>query len=184
MDIINKAKKFAKLKHGNDKRKFTNELYYTHPFAVVERLKTFNKYKNNETMLAAAYLHDTLEDTKTTYHELKHIFNKEIANLVLELTSNKEEYTNKQNKTNHSIKAQYLTKKINNMSKNARIIKLADREHNVSSISGAPSSFVKGYTKETKYILENLKFEPDPEENQIINSIWKKIRPYLTSANN
>ncbi len=179
MDLIEKAKTFAKLKHGKDQRKYTNELYYTHPFAVVDRLKTFNKYKNNKTILAAAYLHDTLEDTDTTYDELKYNFNKEIADLVQELTSDKKQYKNNKNETDYKAKAQYLTKKINNISKEARIIKLADREHNVSTMSGAPHSFIERYTKETQYILENLKFKPDTEEKELINSIWKKIRPYL-----
>jgi (p)ppGpp synthase/HD superfamily hydrolase len=180
MDIIEKAKAFAKLKHGKDKRKFTGELYYTHPFAVVERLKAFDKYETNEIILAAAYLHDTLEDTNTSFRELKNTFNEEIANLVLELTSNKEEYKDDENKTDHTAKAHYLTKKINNMSKSARIIKFVDREHNISSMSGAPPSFTEKYSKETQYILEHLKFNPDTEEEEIINSIREKIRPYLT----
>lgn len=183
MDIILRAKEFAKKKHGDIKRKYTPEPYYSHPFAVAARLKAFDKYKNNDAVLAAAYLHDILEDTLTTYEELLEKFNTKIADLVQELTSNKEYY----NDTNEdmepskpSAKAQYLTDKINNMSKDARIIKLADREHNVSQIADAPNTFIKRYTKETQYILEHLHFEPNKEEQDLINSIWEKIRPFLT----
>jgi guanosine-3',5'-bis(diphosphate) 3'-pyrophosphohydrolase len=180
MDLITKAKKFAKEKHGNDTRKFSNKFYYTHPFSVADRLKKFKKVKNNENILAAAYLHDTLEDTETTSKELRREFNEKIANLVIELTSDKENYKNNEDRTDHLAKAKYLTDRINNMSRDARLIKLADREHNVSDIPNASESFIKRYMEETHYILEHLQFKPNKEEKALIDSIRNKIQPYLS----
>lgn len=133
MNYIKKAKMLAKEKHGEEKRKYGEEkYYYTHPYKVAKGLKKFECYKNNENVIAAAYLHDILEETDIKYEELKSLFNIRIANLVLELTSDSSKYSNKDDKSKYLAKAKYLTNKINNMSEDARVIKLADRKHNVS----------------------------------------------------
>ncbi|MHA1601968.1 MAG: hypothetical protein ACTSUI_03060, partial [Promethearchaeota archaeon] len=91
---------------------------------------------------------------------------------VKELTSNK--------KDEQLIgKAQYLTNKINNMSDFARLIKFADREHNVSDLSKEFDSFSSRYAKETLYILNHLNFVPNQDELILIESIRKKIDPFI-----
>lgn len=76
-------------------------------------------------------------------------------------------------------KAKYLTEKINNMTKEARIIKFADRENNVSDLSMDHIEFSLKYAKETKYILDHIDIIPDLGEEEIIQSIRDKISPYL-----
>jgi (p)ppGpp synthase/HD superfamily hydrolase len=179
MNLIEKAKDYAKNKHGNRLRKFTKELYYFHPYAVADRIRQFKKYKTNEDIIAAAYLHDLIEDTEVTLPDLTINFSREIANIVLELTSNSNEINNVQGNSTWIKKGKYLTKKINHMSDQARIIKLADREHNVSQLEGSPKSFQMNYARETEYILKNLSISPSNEEKILIKSILEKITPFL-----
>lgn len=81
--------------------------YILHPFHVAEAF-------NNEISTCAALLHDTLEDTDTTYSELKRYFPNEICNIVEILTRRKgEKYTDyiervKQNEIARAIKIEDL----------------------------------------------------------------------------
>ena len=66
--LIERAQEFAALKHATQKRKFTGEPYIVHPLAVGELVASIGA---PETVVAAAILHDTLEDTETSFSELK-----------------------------------------------------------------------------------------------------------------
>jgi (p)ppGpp synthase/HD superfamily hydrolase len=170
--LTDRAKKFAEKKHINQTRKFDENLpYISHPTAVAERLASII---NDEEMIAAAFLHDTLEDTQTTYEEISQEFGNRVADLVQELTSDKKE-------EKLVGKAEYLTKKINDLSPEARLIKLLDREHNVSGFLQSPPEFCQRYAQETQYILDHINITPSPLEIQIIASIREKITPYLKS---
>lgn len=79
MDVIQKAINFAAIAHRDQKRKATEIPYITHPFAVGMLLQKANCSVD---VIAAGILHDTLEDTKTTFTELKEHFGRRIANLV------------------------------------------------------------------------------------------------------
>lgn len=80
MNIIEKAIIFATKAHEGQKRKLTDIPYITHPFSVGILLQRENC---NDEVVAAGILHDTLEDTPTTYEELVEQFGDHIANLVL-----------------------------------------------------------------------------------------------------
>ena len=79
MDIVEKAIIFAAKAHHNQKRKGTDIPYITHPFAVGMLLQ---KEKCSEAVIAAGILHDTLEDTETTFEDLTEVFGVHVANLV------------------------------------------------------------------------------------------------------
>lgn len=85
MKISRKALKFAKVKHRG--QKYGKEAYITHPIATVGILASVAP--QDESLLAAGYLHDILEDTDTTYEDLEKIFGKDIAGLVREVTKSK-----------------------------------------------------------------------------------------------
>ena len=61
MDIIEKARAFAAGKHASQKRKYTDQPYFNHLEAVASTLQSAGVME--PTVLAAAYLHDTVEDT-------------------------------------------------------------------------------------------------------------------------
>ena len=77
---------FAAYKHRYQKRKGLRPVpYINHPIAVTKFVLDHIKNPSLE-MLEASILHDTLEDTKTTYEELNSIFGSKVASIVKELT--------------------------------------------------------------------------------------------------
>ncbi|NJW54729.1 HD domain-containing protein, partial [Salinimicrobium oceani] len=77
------ALRFATEAHGEQQRKFTNELYIEHPKRVAEIVKTV---PHTPEMICAAYLHDVVEDTPVEIEEIKEKFGAKVAQLVGELT--------------------------------------------------------------------------------------------------
>src|SRR3954464_15560930 len=83
---IFRALKFAAEKHVHHRRKGGRDIpYINHPIAVATLLATVGKV-TDANVLAAALLHDTVEDTATTHEELVEGFGVEIADLVAEVT--------------------------------------------------------------------------------------------------
>lgn len=125
MNLVLKAIKFADLKHEGQVRKGSGEKYVTHPVAVSYLVSAYKQSKRLDELIVAAILHDTLEDTDTTFVELATEFTPLVASLVLELTNDP-----------HQIeilgKLEYQTRKMIGMSSYGLVIKLADRLHNIS----------------------------------------------------
>jgi (p)ppGpp synthase/HD superfamily hydrolase len=168
-DLIERAKEFATVKHQVQKRKFGGGAYIIHPTNVAKRVQEFT---SDSEIIAAAYLHDTVEDTKTTFNEIFKHFGTNVGLYVFELTSDKV-------KAKKQGKAKYLRDKINSMSIGARLVKFADREDNVSDLDKDPPEFRERYATETEYILDHLIFKPTQYEESMITSIRQKIRPFL-----
>lgn len=152
--ITDKALEFAREKHKGQMRKNNTPVeYITHPINVANLVKKYaNNKENIDDLVSSAYLHDTLEDTNTTYKELICNFGNLISNLVKELTNNdvlKKEMG----------KTKYLSMKMASMSDDALIIKLCDRLDNVSSLYDTNKAFIDKYLRETisilNYIIDN-----------------------------
>ena len=79
MDMVEKAIIFAAKAHDHQKRKGTDIPYITHPIAVGMLLQ---KEKCSEEVIVAGILHDTIEDTETTFEDLTEVFGLRVANLV------------------------------------------------------------------------------------------------------
>lgn len=138
---LNEAIDFMKKKHERQKRK-QGTPYYTHPLAVYNLLK--EKGYNNEYLFVALF-HDLLEDTNTTYNDILKLTDQKIADSVLLLT-----------KQNGYIMEDYIS----NIKKNeiARIVKIADRIHNLQESIYADNSFQERYILETeKYFIDLAK---------------------------
>ena len=149
--ITNKALEFAREKHKGQIRKNNTPVeYITHPINVANLVKKYaNNAVNIDDLVSSAYLHDTLEDTNTTYEELICNFGNIISNLVKELTNNdvlKKEMG----------KTKYLSMKMTSMSDDALIIKLCDRLDNVSSLYDTNKAFIDKYLRETISILNYI----------------------------
>ena len=157
---LDQAIDFAEHMHKGQIRKGDQKPYVVHPKAVYSILKSF-KIKD-KVLLIAAWLHDTIEDTTATYNVIKKKFNKEVANLVKELSSDKKEIEKEG-------KEVYLLNKMVKMDKNALTLKLADRLHNVSDIMTMPEKSSEKTYKQTKYILTNLK------DKRVLTKPQKKI---------
>jgi len=161
--LFQKAHQFAKQKHSRQKRKFTGEPYIGHPENVFNVLAQITDDVN---VLAAGLLHDTIEDTETTYEDIKLKFNQKIADLVLELTSDRDQIR-------LLGKEQYLVQKMSSMSDRAFIIKLVDRMDNLKDLDKTDCDFTKKYVEETEFILKNLKRKLDKHEEALVTQIQK-----------
>ena len=152
-DKIEKTLEFAKGAHLNQIRA-DGTPYINHPIKVAENVKKYIKSKEIDNLIICALLHDTLEDTNTTYYDIANNFGYLVASIVLELT-NDNEIKNLLGKT------RYLQIKMKNMTNWALNIKLCDRLNNVMDLENATTTFQEKYTIETidiiSYLLENRK---------------------------
>ena len=169
-ELINKAKEFAAHCHSDQTRKFDKKSYITHPAAVASLV---DKFGGSPEMVAAAWLHDVVEDCDVSICDLIRLFGTNVSGLVWELTNPKN--------LNKSKKAEYLLDKMNTMTSSALTIKLCDRLNNVSDFKTAPQEFVKKYSPETKFILDGLESGGRPlttQQNKIIDEIKKVINQF------
>lgn len=154
-DLEVKAWNFAKEKHKGQVRKFTNASYFEMHVQKVNGI--LKMYTSNKELLAASLLHDVLEDCYEDkdigYDEISNEFGSYIADIVYELTSDKQDI-----EVNYfGSKSDYLIDKLLNMSDGALIIKLCDRLQNISDAFTASETFRNSYYKETKEIADNLR---------------------------
>jgi len=124
--------------------------YINHPIRVANHVILAKSSHKFDEIVIAAYLHDVIEDTNTTYEEISDLFGELVADLVLEVSSDKSE-------VRRLGKSLYLKDKMVTMTSWALVIKLADRLDNVSDLTYADNSFRKKYVKETIEILEFVK---------------------------
>ena len=127
---ILKAALFAAHKHRDQRRKGSEASpYINHPIAVAETLTGIGGVTKLE-IIQAAFLHDTIEDTKTTPDELAEQFGDKVMRLVMEVTDDKtlEKSERKRLQIEHT-KA---------LSDSAKMIKIADKISNVTDIMNVP----------------------------------------------
>jgi (p)ppGpp synthase/HD superfamily hydrolase len=156
MDIVQKAQVYAMAAHASVKqlRKYTNEPYIVHPMEVASIVATVPGATKD--MLAAAILHDVIEDTGCTFNDIHMSFGIDIAGMVSWLTdvSTPEDGNRAARKAidlAHTAKAPA----------NVKTIKLADIISNCKSIMQYDPNFAKVYLEEKRAQLEVLT-EGDP----------------------
>lgn len=174
LSMSQRAIRFAANAHRKQSRS-SGKPYITHPVEVGKIVKQFKTSHNIDALIAAAYLHDTIEDTDATYEDLVKLFGGLIADMVQELTSDSDspEYKEKG-------KTQYLKDKMVNMSDWALVIKLADRLHNVSDLGtkgGKGDEWGRKYKKQTQSIISELEKSRTLTRTQknLIKAIRKKM---------
>jgi hypothetical protein len=171
------ALRVATKAHKGQFRKSGGE-YIVHPKEVARFVKQFKKSNNLSALIQAAYLHDTLEDTDTTYEDLVKQFGALVADMVQELTTDKE--------ASDAIgKGEYIANKMAKMSSWALVVKLADRLANVQDIDTRPEDFQKKYAAQTTLAIKKLRTDRylSNTHNKIISAIEKKIKEYIPNTN-
>lgn len=171
------AWEFAKELHKDQVRKFINKSYF---MAHVQKVNGIVKqYTRNEDLLCASLLHDTLEDCFEDFDEgyetIKNMFGQTVADIVVELTSNKSEIEK------YGGKAEYLIAKMIAMSEGALTIKLADRLQNISDAFTASEKFRNNYFYETTKIVDAL--EKNRRLNRIQRLMLNEIKGKLKNIN-
>lgn len=149
MMIVEKARIFATASHAAvaQLRKYTNEPYIVHPaevFSIVSRVDGAT-----EEMMAAAWLHDVVEDTGVTIEVIREMFGEKVAELVGWLTDvSRPEQGNRA--TRKAIDRAHTAM----APAEAQTIKLADLISNTRSIMQHDEKFAKTYLEEKRLLLE------------------------------
>ena len=148
---LNKAFNFA-LEAHKDQKRISGAPYVVHPVAVADILA---ELKLDSATIITGLLHDTIEDTKTTYDVVLKEFGKEVADLVDGVTK----ISALEEKAAESSQAENFRKLILATSKDIRVllVKLADRLHNMRTINAFKSEDKKKrIAKETMEIYAPL----------------------------
>lgn len=121
---------FAAAKHSKQRRKDVDASpYINHPLQLAHVLATEGDVSDVATLMAAV-LHDTIEDTLTTYEELVENFGKTVADVVMEVTDDKT-----------LLKAQRKEHQVDHaphLSERAVLVKLADKTCNLRDVANSP----------------------------------------------
>lgn len=130
MDVFIRALQFAAEKHRHQTRKDAMATpYINHPIQVAHLLWSVAKVRDIR-ILAAALLHDTLEDTNTTVEELQQLFGTEICAWVQEVSDDKN--------LPKALRKQLQVQHAPHLSTAAKLIKLADKIANIQDIGHSP----------------------------------------------
>ncbi|WP_334058081.1 RelA/SpoT family protein [Polaribacter sp. P097] len=184
-ELIRKAFDIAVDAHSKQRRK-TGEPYIFHPIAVAKIVAM--EIGLGATSIAAALLHDVVEDTDYTLDDMEQLFGETIARIVNGLTKisrlNKEQ--------DASIQAENFRKMLLTLHDDVRVIliKIADRLHNMQTMDAMPGYKQVKIASETLYIyaplahrlgLYNIKTELEDlglkyTEPEVFNSIVAKIK--------
>lgn len=200
MDILLKTALFSAEKHKFQHRKDSiSTPYINHPIGVANIISNRCNI-NNIKILQAALLHDTLEDTKTTYNELVENFGKDVADFVKEVTDDKTlpKYQRKLDQIKH----------VDTMSYESKIVKLADKYYNLSDLlidipknwthkrvqgyfvwcyiiiqkmmdicpDNLKSDFTKLFNSEFTYNGNKYKVIPDGDMNDLLNEYIEEMK--------
>jgi guanosine-3',5'-bis(diphosphate) 3'-pyrophosphohydrolase len=157
--VLKKIVAFADNAHGDQKRKYADERYIEHPLRV---MKTCKDYGYPITVLAAAILHDVLEDTETTPKQIKEflltVMNEREASytlgLVIELTDvyTKHHYP----RLNRRGRKTREVTRMENTSAEAQTIKYADIIDNASEIVEHDPDFAPVFLRECKALVKKM----------------------------
>lgn len=149
--LMTKAWEFAKLSHGDTLRK-SGELYISHPLKAAQLLCDWGL---DTTTIIAELLHDTIEDGGATREDLVSEFGEEAANLVDGVTK----VSNLRLKgSTDNVFVETFRKMVLVMAKDLRVVfvKLADRTHNMQTLSALPPEKQKRIARETLEIFAPL----------------------------
>lgn len=149
-----KCLNFAAMKHREQRRKDPEKTpYINHPIGVAYILSSEGDVTDLEVLMAAV-LHDTVEDTETTFEEIEENFGVEIRKIVAEVTDDKNlpKMERKRLQIEHAL----------HVSPNAKLVKLADKLYNLRDLQrSAPEGWTKKRCDEyfiwAKKVVDNLR---------------------------
>lgn len=150
MTLVERARIFATAAHAavGQTRKYTGEPYVVHPIEVASIVENVG---GSNAMIAAALLHDVLEDTGVTFDLLVEQFGSEVAELVLWLTDvSRPEDGNRS--TRKALDRQHSAA----APADAQTVKVADLISNTRSIVAHDPGFAKTYLEEKRLLLDVL----------------------------
>ena len=178
--LIQKARRFAKLAHAlvlnsqdqlGQRRKGTNEPYTKHLFEVARLVAESG---GDEAQVAAAWLHDVVEDTPVPLSHVRMVFGPDVAELVQELTDKFTKH-NYPGLNRQQRKAKEL-ERLSNISDRAKTIKYADFVSNLESVSVLGPSFSEVYTQEVAGALSRMQGGDEGLRSAALAAVDKALR--------
>lgn len=144
------ARRFATQAHAaaGQRRKYTDEPYIVHPAAVAELVRSVT---DDEEMIAAAWLHDTVEDTPSTLTDIERHFGARVAQLVDMLTDSAQPQAK-----NRAARKLAHFRHTADASPDAQTIKLADIIDNTRAIVQFDPNFARVYLVEKQVQIQLL----------------------------
>ncbi len=163
MQLVEKAKQFATTSHKriNHLRKYTNQSYTVHLASVANIVASVT---DDDEMVAAAWLHDVVEDTPATLYDVEKKFGKGVAELVENLTD-----ISLPGEGNRAARKRLDRQHIARASSRAKTIKLADLIDNALDICKHDAAFADLYLQEMSELLEVL----DEGDTTLYRRAWK-----------
>lgn len=158
-EILGKVLDFASKAHGKQRRKFSDELYIHHPIRVMNTCKEFTE---NVHVLAAALLHDVLEDTAVSKDELRKYLasymDKYMANKTMGIVEELTDVYTKKNypQLNRRARKELEAKRLSRISADAQSVKYADILDNAQNIKEHSPGFAIVYLREGRILLTKM----------------------------
>jgi (p)ppGpp synthase/HD superfamily hydrolase len=166
--LINDALMLAIKAHGNQRRKYTGEKYIVHPIAVSEIIETVD---HTSEMIAAALLHDVVEDTYVTLQDIRNKFGPVVANYVHYCTNVSDKVDG-----NRAFRKKMDADHFALGPAESQTIKVADLINNSETIIKYDQNFFhRAYKHEKRYMLEIL-VKADPillnQAKSLLEAAW------------
>ena len=139
-DLVAEAAEYARKVHSSQSRKYTGEPYFVHLEAVAASVAAVG---GSPEMVAAAYLHDSIEDQDVTAEQIKERFGPHVAKLVVEMTQ-----VSKLEDGNRAARKEIDRKHYASISPEGQTIKLADIINNGYDIVDSNPKFALTYIPE------------------------------------
>ena len=185
-EILDHVRIFADKAHGDQVRKYTGERYIGHPVRVMNMVE---KYHPETEILAAALLHDVLEDTHITAPELEAMLltvmerqqAKKVMELVIDLTDIfiKKDYP----RLNRRSRKEKEATRLSNARPAAQSIKYADIIDNVTDIVKQDTNFANIFVREAKRMLVVMKAGHPELREKAVALVDKCLRELPRPAN-
>lgn len=151
MRLILKAAVLAQQAHAGQFRKYTGRPYFEHPARVASRVSLWSGATVE--MVAAAYLHDTLEDTDLSVDTIRAVCSEKVAALVVWMTN-----TSKKDhpELNRAARKALDHARLRGAPREVKVIKMLDRIDNLGEMDGAPKDFLGVYGLESLALADAI----------------------------
>lgn len=167
-NLVEKAIKFATESHNGQFRKWgvgIADPYIVHPLRVEKHCEYFTSDRD---VLAAAVLHDTVEDCENiSLKDITNLFGVNVSLLVWELTNPSKQFPSIRRRDRKQMDRDHIAE----ASADAQAIKACDRIDNLRDMKLAPLDFVRLYTRESQLLSEVLVKIPDELREELITAI-------------
>lgn len=177
-NMVKKAREFARRAHDsvNHRRKYTDEPYHVHPARVA---KILEEITDDEAIIAAAWLHDVLEDVapkNPEYNEdaIREYFGEDVLQLVLEVTD-----VSRPEDGNRSERKAIDRKHTAKASDRGKLIKIADMTDNIIDIAKHDKHFARVFAREAILSMTILDMRHEFQNNLRIKALFENLKVLL-----